>query len=307
MEIKVVSPGMMTTVQDLGRRGIRSTGFTEGGGMDKFALRLANMLVGNASNETALEITLTGPELEFCHDAVVAVTGAEIAGAPYAHPLRITAGARLKLGAMTRGCRAYLAVGGGLVINRVLQGAGTDLRSGLGGHEGRALQSGDVLTSKGVARNIETHWKLSPSLFPEYGVAPTVRAIPGAEMDEFPDSFWGQEYKIGADSDRMGYRLEGGRLKRKSVRELISLGVVPGTVQVPPEGDPIVLMADAQTIGGYPRIAHVAQVDLPLLAQLRPGNHVQFAKINLAEAQSLMIKREQDLRMLELALGNKVR
>jgi len=307
MEIKVIRPGMLTTVQDLGRRGMRGTGLTEGGAMDKFALRLANMLVGNESNEPALEITLTGPDLEFSSDALIAVTGAEMDGVTHAHPVKIVAGERLRISAATRGCRAYLAVAGGLAIKAVLNGSGTDLRAELGGHKGRALRAGDILTSNAVERRIEAHWKLSPRLFPDYSAAPTVRAMPGAEMEQFDDAFWGGEFKVGVNSDRMGYRLEGCLLKKKTDRELISSAVIPGTVQVPPEGNPIVLMADAQTIGGYPRIAHVAQIDIPLLAQLRPGDHVTFAKIDLEEAQRLTAKREQDLNRLRVALRENVR
>lgn len=308
MEIKVIRPGMLTTVQDLGRRGMRGTGLTEGGAMDKFALRLANMLVGNEPNVPALEITLTGPELEFSSDALIAVTGAEMQGVTPAHPVKVGAGERLKLSTTTRGCRAYLAVAGGLEIQPLLNGTGTDLRAGLGGFKGRALQAGDILTSNVVVRRSDqTIWHLSPQLLPEYSSAPTVRAIPGAEMDEFEDSFWGREFEIGRNSDRMGYRLQGHLLKRKTNRELISSGVIPGTVQVPPEGGPIVLMADAQTIGGYPRIAHVAQVDLQLLAQLRPGDHVTFVPIELKEAQRLAVQRERDFKMLEVALAEKLR
>jgi len=307
MEIKVIRPGMLTTVQDLGRRGMRGTGLTEGGAMDKFALRLANILVGNAPNEPGLEMTMTGPELEFSSDAVIAVTGAEMGGVEYAHPVKIGAGERVKLNATTRGCRAYLAVAGGLTISPVLNGAGTDLRAGIGGYQGRALKARDILTSNAVTRIIGDRWKLSPRLFPDYSAAPTVRAMPGAQMEEFDDAFWGSEFEIGMNSDRMGYRLQGSPLKRKTDRELISSCVIPGTVQMPPNGDPIVLMADAQTIGGYPRIAHVATVDMPLLAQLRPGDHVTFAKIDLKEAQRLAAKRDQELNRLRVALSEKVR
>lgn len=307
MEIKVIRPGMLTTVQDLGRRGMRRAGLTGGGAMDQFALGLANRLVGNEPNTPALEMTLTGPELEFSEEALIAITGAGMGDREHLHPFKVKAGERVKLGSTTHGSRAYLAVAGGLKVGMVLGGAGTDLRAALGGHEGRALQTGDVLHAEVVPREIYGRWWVSPRLLPAYSLSPEVRAIPGAEMSEFAESFWGSAYEISAQSDRMGYRLQGKMLERKTSRELVSAAVIPGTVQVPPDGGPIVLMADAQTIGGYPRIAHVAQVDLPLLAQLRPGDHVTFTLIDLEEAQRLANQRERDLNFLREALRLKVR
>jgi antagonist of KipI len=275
--------------------------------MDKFALGLANLLVGNSPNEPALEITLTGPELEFSSDALIAITGAEIAGIKHAQPVKIDAGDRVDLPAVTSGCRTYLAVAGGLNIQPVLNGAGTDLRAKLGGFKGRALQAGDVLSANAVKREPHGSWQLSRTLFPAYSAAPEVRVIPGSEVDEFGEVFWKTEFEVGPQSDRMGYRLKGPQLKRTSSRELISSAMIPGTVQVPPEGNPIVLMADAQTLGGYPRIAHVAQVDMPLLAQLRPGDHVSFRRIELEETQTLATQRVRDLNMLEVGLRGKLR
>ncbi len=307
MDIKVIRPGMLTTIQDLGRHGISGTGVTEGGAMDKFALVLANLLVGNAPNKPALEITLTGPELEFSSDALIAITGAEIDGFEHAQPIKVYAGDRLDLPVITRGCRAYLAVAGGLNVAPVLNGAGTDLRAKLGGFQGRALRAGDVLSANVVSRETHGRWKLSPTLLPAYSASPEVRVLPGSEVDEFAEIFWKTEFEISTQSDRMGYRLKGRQLKRKSSRELISSAAIPGTVQVPPEGNPIVLMADAQTLGGYPRIAHVAQIDMPLLAQLRAGDHVSFRRIELEEAQTLASQRMRDLNLLVMGLQDKLR
>lgn len=307
MEIKVIRPGMLTTVQDLGRHGVRSTGVTEGGAMDKFALCLANLLVGNAPNEPALEITMTGPELEFSSDVLIAITGAEIGNIEQAKPVKIYAGDRLDLPIVTEGCRAYLAVAGGLAIEPTLNGRGTDLRAKLGGFKGRALRAGDVLSANTVKRESHGHWKLSPTLFPAYSACPEVRVMTGTEMGEFDEIFWETKFEISTQSDRMGYRLKGQPLKRKSSRELMSSAAIPGTVQVPPEGNPIVLMADAQTLGGYTRIAHVAQIDMPLLAQLRPGDFVSFRKIELEEAQRLATYRARDLHLLEMGLREKLR
>lgn len=307
MEIKIIRPGMLTTVQDLGRRGMRRTGLAAGGAMDKYSLRLANLLVGNKEGEAGLEMTLAGPELEFSEDVLIAVVGADMGGVKLSQPLKIKAGERVQFTSAKKGCRSYLAVAGGLRIAPVLGGKGTDLRAALGGFRGRALKAGDVLKAKAVKREIAGRWSLSPKLFPAYSNCPEVRVLPGAEMAEFSEGFFKSEFKISPQSDRMGYRLIGSALKRKTDRELISAAVVPGTVQVPPDGEPIVLMADAQTIGGYPRIAHVVQVDLTLLAQLGPGDRVRFVETDLAHAHFLLRRRKHDLNLLREALRYKVR
>lgn len=307
MEIKVIRPGMLTTVQDMGRRGMRRTGLAGGGAMDKFALRLANLIVGNQGNEPGLEMTMTGAELEFSADMLIAVAGADMGGLANAIPTRVAAGERVKFGAAQTGCRTYLAVAGGLQVESVLGGRGTDLRAELGGLEGRALQSGDMLEARAVKRSICGRWSVSPRLLPDYGSSPEVRVLPGEEMEEFDHSLYDREFTISPQSDRMGIRLEGRELLRKTESDLISAAVTPGTVQVPPDGGPIVLMADAQTIGGYPRIAQVVQADLPLLAQLRPGDRVRFTEIDLPEAHRVLMKRERDLNLLREGLKEKIR
>jgi antagonist of KipI len=169
------------------------------------------------------------------------------------------------------------------------------------------LRAGDVLPMTAVARRAAEHWWIDPRILPAYGPAPTVRVVPGAQAAEFGRAWLEQEFKVSPQSDRMGLRLGGTALARTGGSELLSSPVAPGTVQVPPDGQPIVLMADAQTIGGYPRLAHVIGVDLPLLAQLRPGDRVRFQPVPLEEAHQLWLAREYSLAMLREGLDQKFR
>ena len=305
MEIKIIRAGMFTTVQDLGRPGNRAAGVPMGGAMDAWALRLVNLLVGNAEDAAALEFTLIGPELEFSADTTIAVGGAEFGGVPRWQPVQLRAGERVSFGNAQTGCRGYLAVAGGFAAAKVLGGSGTYLRAGLGGHEGRALRDGDVLRAPGIVRAVAGHWHIDERILPAYGIAPTLRVVRGAQAEEFGEIFYAGEFRVSPKSDRMGVRLGGPLVARNGDRELVSATVVPGTVQVPPDGNPIVLMVDAQTVGGYPQIAHVVSVDLPLVAQLRPGDAVGFREVLLTEAHELAVVCERRLGMLREGLAAK--
>jgi antagonist of KipI len=305
MEMTFVRGGMLTTVQDLGRPGHRAAGVRAGGAMDPFALRVANFLVGNAEAAAAFELTLIGPEIVFSADGLIAVAGAEFAGVPSWRPLAVRAGERIKFGAALKGCRGYLAVAGGVAVATVLGSRATDLRGGFGGFTGRALHDGDVVPAAPVARRVAAGWRIDERILPQYSATPTVRVLSGAQAAEFADGWAGAEFKVTAQSDRMGVRLAGPELKRTATEELLSSAVAPGTVQVPPDGQPIVLMADAQTIGGYPQLAHVIGVDLPLVAQLRPGDTVRFQKVELNEAHQLILARERTLALLHEGLAEK--
>ena len=298
--------GMQTTVQDLGRTGFRAEGVPLSGAMDRFALRVANLLVGNTENAAALEFTLWGPELEFSRETLVAVTGADFGALPRWQPIRVAAGTQLRFGASRDGCRGYLAIAGGVEIPRVLGSASTYLRGGFGGGFGRALREGDALGAPDLRRDVAEHWRIDARILPAYTNEPTVRTIHGAQAAEFGRAFFESAYRVTAQSDRMGFRLKGTTLVRRSDRELRSGTVAPGTVQVPPDGQPIVLMADAQTIGGYPQIAHVVTADLPLVAQLRPGDTLRFSEVGLAEAHELTLARERALAMLRHGLAQKL-
>ena len=311
MEMKVVRAGMLTTVQDLGRRGCRHAGVPMSGAMDAVALRIANALVGNEEDAAALEFTLVGPEVEFSEEAWVAVGGATGESVAAWQPLRVNAGERLKIGACAKGCRGYLAVAGGIAVERVLGSRSTFVRAGLGGWEGRALKDGETLPigSRDKAALEEAAmrgWKIDPRVLPQYSSEPTVRVVLGAQARDFGSGFFEQTFTISPQSDRMGVRLQGTRLERSGAGELLSAAVSPGTVQVPPDGQPLVLMADAQTIGGYPQVAHVISVDLPLVAQLRPGDRVRFAEVALEEAHGLALAREKQLAILREGLAQKL-
>lgn len=307
MAITVRRSGELTTVQDLGRPGRRAAGVPVGGAMDPWALRLANLLVGNHEDAAALEFTLVGPELEFTADAVVAQTGAASVAPDGLEPWRphlVRAGTLIRFGRLQGGCRAYLAVAGGIDVPVVLGGRGTDLRAGWGGWQGRALREGDILPLGTAAAGPPAGaWRIDPRILPPYGQRPAaLRFLPGAQADAFPAEWWRTTYAVRAQSDRMGLRLAGVPLSRSSIADLESMAAAPGTVQVPPDGQPIVLGADAQTIGGYPQLAHVIAADLPVLGQLGPNDTVQFVPTTLEEAHASLLAREQALTVLRRGL-----
>jgi antagonist of KipI len=307
MEVSVIRSGMMTTVQDLGRRGHLAQGVPLGGAVDPFALRVANLLVGNPEESPALEITLTGPELEFSEAAWVAVGGAHFEDIPSWRPIHVEAGGRLKFGKRVQGCRAYLAIAGGFDVPRVMDGTGTFLAANLGGLEGRPIRDADILMTVPANRVFTGRWTIDEKVLPLYSREPTVRVMPGAQAAEFGDELYNNPYSVTARSNRMGIRLEGLKLVRSAGSDLVSTAVAPGTIQVPPDGNPIVLMADAQTLGGYPRVAHVASVDFPLLAQLAPGDHVRFVRATVKESHALAYAAEHNLGLLRQGIAEKVR
>lgn len=291
--LEIVRAGQMTTVQDGGRFGWRGQGVAAGGACDAFALRVANALVGNVSGEAGLEWTLTGPELRFEAPALVALAGGDF-GLPRGRPLAVGAGETLRLGPAVSGCRGYLAVAGGIPVADVLGGRGTALRGGFGGWAGRPLRRGDRLPLRPRAGR-SAAWFVDPQIFPGYADEVTVRVLAGAEAAEFDRDWLDRMFRVTPQSDRTGLRLSGERLAGRASAELVSRPVAPGTIQVPPDGQPIVLLADAQTIGGYPQLAHVITVDLPLLAQLRPGDSVRFREVTLDEAHAVWLAQEESL------------
>lgn len=324
--MKVVRGGLLTTIQDLGRRGFQQYGVGRGGAMDRFALRVANRLVGNPAGSAALEITLTGPSLEFERESVIAICGGDLPPAlgsdvlPSWRPVRVSKGSTLTFGACVGGCRAYLAVAGGIDVPEVLESRSTHLRAHFGGLDGRALHSGDTLAagrpSETASRLLQrlgspapwstVPWSLSSSMLPRYQARAFVRAIRGEAFDrlarEDQQQVFEATFTITRESDRMGYRTAGPALRLVEPVEQVSEPVCPGTVQLPPEGRPVVLMADCQTTGGYPRIAHVISADLPVLAQLKPGDTFRFRQVTLDEAQDIVLKAEREWRELEAGI-----
>ncbi|WP_181305103.1 biotin-dependent carboxyltransferase family protein [Rufibacter sp. XAAS-G3-1] len=327
MSLKVEKAGLLTTVQDLGRYGFQKQGMVVSGAMDAYAFRLANLLVGNAATEAALEITLVGPSLLFQEDCLMALAGANLSpklngkSVPIHRPIFIRKGTLLEFGTPAQGCRAYLAVAGGFDVPLVMGSAATYIRAAVGGWQGRALQKGAELPFKGMPLAqlqswqqkspaqepfLVSKWGISSELLPAYAENPTVRVVPGPEYSLFSENvqetFWQSEFKVTNASDRMGYRVEGPALPLNKPEELLSSAVTFGTVQVPSHGNPIILMAEHQTTGGYPRLGQVIFADLPVLAQVRPGGSIRFRQVSLAEAHELYYQQERTMEHLTRVL-----
>ena len=301
--IRVLRAGLQTSVQDLGREGWRAAGVGCGGAADEMAARIANLLVGNPEGAAGIEFTLTGPELRFERDAWIAVGGGEFAGVPSWTPHLITAGSTLRIGEARRGSRGFLAVAGGIAVESVLGSRSVHLRAGFGGGFGRALRAGDGLpVGSAPGGGPRGKWRIDPRLLPRYSAEAEVRLITTPESGPAADAVAVPWFAVSPRSDRMGVRLEGEPLPGAWSGERVSSPVAPGTVQVPPDGRPIALLTDAQTIGGYPVLGQVAAVDLPVLAQLRPGERLRFRPIALAEARERLATREQGLAMLREGL-----
>ncbi|WP_235775217.1 MULTISPECIES: biotin-dependent carboxyltransferase family protein [Paenibacillus] len=425
MSIRILKPGLLATVQDLGRTGFSRYGVILSGSVDDFALRTANWLAGNNAGAAALEITMSGFAAEFLEECLIAVTGGdmspEIEGRPLPmwRPVAVAAGSRLTLRRPVYGCRTYVAVSGGLNVPPVMGSRSTYLRAGIGGFAGRPLRAGDVIpvglpgpakygeaanreaanrggerlstaapgagqsaadsdsgagVSSGTSGKEAEHgarsgvevtakadealirsmtrlpwkepgadsatpgtgqgldvesaaeqaavpslrehslsggfhaasWGISRSALPNYRESPVIRIIRGRQWEDFsPESledFLNGSYLVTPHSDRMGCRLSGPALRLKSPKEYLSEPVAHGTVQVPADGQPIVLLADRQTLGGYPKVAQVISVDLPLLAQAAPGTRIRFAEVSLREAETLLIRQERELKLLEMMI-----
>ena len=301
--IHVRRPGLLTTVQDLGRWGHQATGVPVAGPMDTYSHRLANLLVGNNASAAGLEITLLGPELEFDCTTTVAICGAEFdvtcngQSVPTGLSFNVSPGARLQFGRRRAGARAYLAVAGGLQTPIVLGSRATHLVSAMGGIAGRALAAGDQLAIQPSAGPARTR-RASGMILPASGGA-LLRLLPGPQADAFPPeaahTLSTVSFRVSPRSNRMGYRLEGPPLIRRIGPEPISEPLAFGAIQVPAAGEPILLMADRQTAGGYPKIASVIAADLPIAGQLAPGDRIEFSWASRQEAAAALIARERSL------------
>lgn len=328
MIISVLKPGLLTTVQDLGRFGYQKNGLVTSGALDAGALRTANLLVGNPETAAGLELTLRGPTLRFETDALLALAGADLGArltgqpVPLGRPVAVRAGAVLAFEKPKTSGRAWLAVAGGVAVPPVLGSRATYLRAALGGLAGRALRAGDELPvgewpamserlyrstpPKEAAGWAAAQWYAPAPPPAGPGVPLLVRALPGPEYEQFAPAsqraFWEEGFVVTTEADRMGCRLSGPPLARTTATELLSSAVTFGTVQVPTGGQPIVLLADCQTTGGYPRLAQVVTADLGRLAQALPGARLRFQRTTLAAAQALYLAQEQHLRALARAV-----
>jgi biotin-dependent carboxylase-like uncharacterized protein len=307
----VIKPGMLSSFQDAGRHGHQPLGISVVGAMDQRAHRLANILVGNDAQTASLEITLTGPTLKFKEPCCIALSGADLSatlnGQTVAlnRPLIVRPQDELAFGARKHGTRCYLAVHGGFALTPVLGSTSTYLRSHFGGWHGRALQKGDEIALARPLKNKSLEavamelWAIK--IYLPAAIADSsrqrIRLIKSALWNEFtPEScvaLLTETFRVSSDSERMGYRLTGTPLLMSKPRQLLSEATTFGTIQVPAGGQPIILMADRQTTGGYPKMAYVATVDLPLLAQRAPGDALKFEAITLERAQELDAARER--------------
>lgn len=289
MSVTVVRPGMLTTVQDLGRRGLQHLGVPVAGPMDWWSHEAANRLAGNQPGAALLEITLIGPELEFSRNATAVVTGAHfeftVSGRPgvMSQTFAVSAGERLSFGRRLTGARAFLAVDGGFAVPEVLGSRATHVKAALGGHEGRALKRGDTLALGKPGGHAVPAQAPRPPHIPVPSPA-VLRAIPGP--DAVGGAFWDAVFTISPESDRMGYRLDGPGLESAGTH--LSAGVAMGTVQVTPSGTAVLLMADRATSGGYARAATVITADLPIAGQLAPGDRVRFAPVDAMAADAAL-------------------
>ncbi|MFD4838006.1 biotin-dependent carboxyltransferase family protein [Achromobacter sp. NPDC058515] len=323
MSMTVIKPGMLSSFQDRGREGYQHQGIPAAGAMDERAHRLANALAGNDGDPATLEITLAGPTLRFDATACFALAGADLGATlngqdiPQHRPLIARAGDILAFGARpATGVRAYLAVHGGFALPPVMGSEATYLRSGFGGFQGRALAKGDEIPLRrplAGGRDLDALqkdlWNVRVYLPAALGNKrrETIRFLPGMHWPEFSPAsrraFTESEFRISPQSDRMGYRLQGPALSMSQPRQMLSEAACFGTVQVPSGGEAIILMADRQTTGGYPKIAQIATVDLPALAQCAPGQTLRFQQVELEEAQRLDGERERAFAQLRDALA----
>jgi antagonist of KipI len=295
--LRILDPGPLTTVQDGGRPGQLRYGIPPSGPVDRRAFAIANRLVGNSDDDAALECTLVGPRFEAQAPCAVAVTGASMpitvngAEASAWRTITLAGGDVVKLGAARAGVRAYVAVTGGIDVPLVLGSRATYIRGGLGGVEGRALRRDDVLRL-GPARGPASRRVVDPQAIPDFRTEPEVRVVLGPQTDRFTDAgvaaLLGNPYEMLPQSDRMGARLRGPRIEHARGHDIISDGIPLGAIQVPGDGQPIVLLVDRQSTGGYTKVATVCSFDIGRVGQVKPGQRLRFRAVGVAEAHRLL-------------------
>ena len=334
MTIEVIKPGLLTTLQDAGRSGYAHLGVGRAGAFDAPASRMANALCGNPADACALEVTLSGPTLRFDADTWIAVTGApmvlhvEGTECPMWAPVFVSAGAMVTVGAIRSGCRSYLGVRGGFETKPVLGSRSVDVNARLGPNEGRPLRPGDTLVTgetgpdsffpqKGRIRDNAGNnepdpvkWRLDPRPWFSDDSSKPLRLVPGSHLDRLTSisrkQLFSDSFRVHADSNRVGVRLMGPALEWAAPIEMVSEGCVPGLLQLPPSGQPIAFGPECPVSGGYPRLGTIAAVDMPRLAQLRPGDALRFRPCTLEEAWGALRKRELELARLEAAIRHRL-
>lgn len=302
---EVTSPGLLTTVQDLGRKGYQQYGLAVSGATDPYAHRMANILVCNSESAATIEITVIGPKIKVLQTAVLAITGGQINPQLNGQHVRmwrsftVHEGDELSFKGCVSGCRAYIGVAGGIDVESVLGSRATDLMSEIGGVRGRSLNKGDLIhvRDRGKATQ-QIAGRILPSVYiPLYKNEITVRVVRGPQDDAFTrkgmNTFLSSTYTVSIDSDQMACRLEGERIEHATCADIASEGMFIGAIQVPENGLPILFQAGRPSIGGYTKIAGVVSVDLPKVAQLKPNDRISFTEIDLREAHELLVEQER--------------
>ncbi len=294
--IRVIKPGLQTTIQDLGRFGYAHLGLSPAGAADRFSFRAANLLVGNDENAPALEMTLLAPVLEFHSAATVAITGSALSSSiPTYELFEVSAGQRIELGSLTSSARAYLAVRGGFDVPQVMRSSSTFLPAAIGGHQGRALRVGDILqvanTAPGAPLPADAG-KLR-ALISSRPMRTVAAPQSNRYSSEAMELFYSQAFQVSEASNRSGIRLAGAPIVSSDSSELLTEGVALGAIQVPSDGQLIILFVDQQTTGGYPKIGNIIAADLPRIGQLRPRDPVHFQLVTLDEAVEALRESEK--------------
>lgn len=309
MGILIQKGGLYTTIQDYGRVGYQDVGFSVCGAMDKFSLSIANLLVDNEENEAGLEVTLVGPKIEFTEDNFISITGGNLS--PQINgtkidmykALHVKKGDILSFGGIICGSRSYIAFSGGLKINEIMGSKSTNVKCALGGYQGRTLKENDYISFLNPKKYLSNFLSRSLNFKQENKKEITLRVILGPQDNAFTkkgmDTFLSEKYEVTKDFDRMGCRLNGPIIEHIDSADIISDGIVLGSIQVPSHGKPIIMLTDRQTTGGYTKIGTVISVDIKKLAQRKVGDIINFKQISLKEAQELYIKEKQELHTIK--------
>lgn len=308
MSITVLNPGLLTTVQDMGRTGYQQFGVSVSGVMDPRATSIANILVGNHEGEAVLECTMLGPQLRFDAANCIAITGGDLGPTLDGKPIpnycavSVEAGQVLRFTGPKTGCRAFIAFAGGLDVPVVMGSRSTYMKAKIGGLEGRKLAKDDVIAFRAPKTQLKN--MKDRNLYPEFVPRDvyTVRVVMGPQDDAFTDAgvktFLSETYTVTPEFDRMGCRLEGAVVEHKESGDIISDGIAFGAIQVPSAGKPIIMLADRQTTGGYTKIANVITADFRIIGQLKAGDKVRFEKVSIAHAQDALLTQRAALRLL---------
>jgi biotin-dependent carboxylase-like uncharacterized protein len=306
--IKILKPGGYTTIQDRGRFGFQHLGVPVSGVLDQFAFTMANLLVGNPENTAAMEITIMGPHLEIQKEMDIALTGAVMKITVNEQPqgqwrsIRVKPGDTVSIGQVTSGCRSYLAFNSNISLPEIMGSYSTYTGGKIGGFKGRPLQQGDVIETQGM-HLLKKELSLPSNFIPSYQPQAVVRAIPGPQDDYFDDGFislFESEFMVTAKADRMGYRLQGETIpiKEGMPKSIISEPAVPGSIQIPADEQPIILLVE-QTVGGYAKIATVISSDLSKVAQTTPGDMIRFEKVDLDTAYDVIIEEHRKINSIK--------